>query len=250
MTHRAKDRPRIGAPAWATAALALVVLSALWAARPAWAQEASGRLVVTGRAEIRVEPDMAVFEVGVVTRGETVEEAREANAAAMQRVQSRLLETGVDSASIKTRGFNLYPEWHYDRDTGEQTLIGYRVIHTLEVRVDDLDRLGELMDAAMEDGANQVSSPVFGLKNPEALEMEALREAVRRARAKADTLAAASGAFLKQIIEIRESVSTPIGGELRSPAVVYAFDAAEKTATSISPGEVSITATVTITYGI
>lgn len=250
MAHRVMDRPWTGKATWIAGALALALVLLLSSASPAWASESSGRLVVTGRAQLAVEPDMAVFQVGVETRGGTVEEAREANAAAMQGVQARLLEAGIDPAALKTRGFDLYPEWHYDRDTGERTLIGYRAVHTLEVRVDDLGRLGELMDAAMEEGANQVSSPVFGLKNPEALELEALREAVRRARTKAETLAAASGAFLKGIVEIRESVNTPIGGELRVAAAAYSLDAVEKTTTSISPGEVSVTATVTITYRI
>ena len=63
-----------------------------------------------------------------------------------------------------------------------------------------------------------------------------------------EVLAAASGTFLKGIVEIREDVGVPIGGVMRTAS--FAVDAMEKTATSIAPGEVSVTATVTITYGI
>lgn len=245
MVNRVISRP------WIWAVTAFVIVSSLFllqTSRASMADSNAGKLVVTGRAELRVEPDMAIFQVGVETRGDTVEEAREANAAAMQRVQSRLLSAGIDAKALKTRGYHVYPEWQYNRETGAQTLIGYRATHTLEVTVDDLDRLGELLDAAMEEGANQVSSPTFGLKNTEALEAEALREAVRRARGKAEVLAAASGTFLKGIVEIREDVGVPIGGVMRTAS--FAVDAMEKTATSIAPGEVSVTATVTITYGI
>lgn len=236
---------------WIWAVLAFVVVCSVFlvqASQAYMADHPSGRLIVTGRAELKVEPDMAIFHVGVETRGETVEEAREANAASMQRVQSRLLSAGIDPKALRSRGYHVYPEWQYDRETGNQTLVGYRVTHTLEVTVYELDSLGALLDAAMEEGANQVSGPTFGLRNAEALEAEALKEAVRRARAKAEVLAAASGAFLKGIVEIREDVSVPIGSVARTAAL--AFDAMEKTTTSISPGEVSVTATVTITFAI
>jgi len=211
------------------------------------AGEDRGQLVVTGRAELSVEPDIAVVQIGVETRAETVEEARKANAEIMQRVQSRLLALGLDAKDLKSRGFYVYPEWHYNREEGTQTLLGYRVTHTLQVTVGDLELLGPALDAAMQEGANEISGPTFGLKDTAALEAEALQEAVRRARAKAEAIAAASGVFLKGIREIRESVAAPYTPAARS---AYAAVDALEAATAISPGEVSVTATVTISYEI
>ena len=104
------------------------------------------------------------------------------------------------------------------------------------------------IDAAIASGANQVSGPTFGLKNTEQLEAAALAEAVRKARSKAEVLARASGTYLKGILHITEQVSTPVGGVART--AFLAMDAAESAATVISPGEVSVTATVTLTYEI
>lgn len=207
-------------------------------------------MVVTGRAEIRAQPDMAVFNIGVETRAETLEEAREANAAAMERVRRRLFAAGADEDALKTRGFNVYPEWHYDNKEGTRTLIGYRVTHTLEVTVLDIDVLGAWLDAAMQEGANQISGPTFGLQNPERLEAQALAEAVRKARAKAEVLARASGTYLKRVLHISENVNTPISVAPR--AAFTAMDAVmvESTPTSISPGEVTVSAQVSITYEI
>ena len=165
MAHRAMDRPWTGKATWIAGALALAFVLLLSSASPAWASESSGRLVVTGRAQLAVEPDMAVFQVGVETRKEP-SKRRERPIRGDAGVQARLLEAGIDPAALKTRGFDLYPEWHYDRDTGERTLIGYRAVHTLEVRVDDLGRLGELMDAAMEEGADKFQVPCLASKIP------------------------------------------------------------------------------------
>lgn len=206
-----------------------------------------GTLVVSGRAEIKAEPDMAIFTAGVETRGRTVEEARAANAQAMTSIRERLLELGADERDLQTRNFRVNAEWQYHND-GSRTLIGYVVGHSLQVTVTDLTNLGPWLDAAMQAGANQVSGPTFGLTNPEELEALALTEAVRKARAKAETLARASGVFLKRVVHITEHVNTPVGGAMRSLAVADAV--AEFAPTPISPGEISVTATVTLTFEI
>ena len=214
---------------------------------PAMAAE-GGRLVVTGEAEVKMAPDSAIFQIGVETRAQTLEEAREANAAAMKRVQDRLIAAGADPKTLQTQGFNVQPEWRYDEESHSRVLVGYWVTHTLTVTVTDLAQLGALLDAAMAEGANRVYGPTFAVRDTEALEAEALKEAVRKARAKAQVLAEASGTFLKGIVEIRESVSAPYAPYAR--AAYAALDAAESVTTSIAPGEVTISASVTITFEI
>lgn len=231
-----------------TACMVLVVATLLFPMGALAANESGGTLMVTGRAELRVEPDMALFQVGVETRGKTVEEARQANAEAMDGVMRRLLEAGADERDLKTTSFNVHPEWHYNSDDGTRTLVGYRVSHMLEVRVMDLDQLGAWLDAAMEEGANQIHGPTFGIKDPAALEAAALTEAVNRARNKAEVIAKAGGVFLKGVANISEQVILPVSAPARASFVM--MDAMEKAATSISPGEISVTATVTITYRI
>jgi len=231
-----------------TTALVLLVATLLFPLIAAANQSNNGTLVVSGRAEVRATPDMARFSVGVETRAETVDEAGRLNAEAMERVRMALYNAGAAPEALKTTNFNVYPEWHYNRDDGTRTLIGYRVSHSLEVTVTDLDRLGAMLDAAMSDGANQVSGPTFGLINPEELEAQALAEAVRRARAKAEVLARASGVYLKGISHISEHVALPPSMPI---AASYAmFDVAERAATEISAGEVTVTANVSITFQI
>lgn len=210
--------------------------------------EGGGKLVVTGRAEVKADPDTAWFHVAVETRGKTVEEARAANAHAMDNVRERLLTIGAAPSDLATKGFNVHPEWFYNPEDGSRTLTGYRVIHNLEVTVHELQQLGAWLDAAMAQGANRVSGPTFGLKNPQELEAEALSRAVQQAREKAEVIARASGVFLKGISHISEQVALPPGGAVR--AAFATMDAAESVATSISPGEISVTATVSMTFEI
>lgn len=213
------------------------------------AEGATATLVTSGRAEVQAAPDMAKFSAGVDTRALTVEEAREANARIMNEVQARLLEAGADEKSLKTRAFSVNPEWQYNPSDGTRTLVGYVVSHSLEVMVTDLDILGTLLDTALQAGANQLSGPTFGLSNQTELEAQALTEAIRRARAKAEVMARASGVFLKRVVHINEHVNAPFGGALEMQVARASF-AMDATPTSISPGEISVTATVNMTFEI
>lgn len=209
-----------------------------------------GRMTVSGTAEIKVAPDIALFNIGMESRGKTLEEARSENAQVMEGVRERLIAAGAKEENLQTRGFQVYPEWYYDKDTGDRTLVGYRVTHSLEVIVTDLDVLGTWLDAAMSQGANQISGPTFGLRDSEKHQTKALEEAVRKARTKADVLARASGVFIKRIVQISENVSTPYGGAVQQRAMMQMESFADSASTSISPGEISITAYVSMTFEI
>ena len=155
------------------AALILAAVLLLPIAAVAAPESSQGSLVVSGRAELRAVPDMAKFRVGVETRAETVDEAGRLNAEAMESLRTALYAAGAVPDDLKSTNFSVSPEWQYLRD-GSRVLLGYRVVHTLEVTVTNLDRLGPMLDAALANGANQVSGPTFGIKNPEELEAQAL----------------------------------------------------------------------------
>lgn len=226
------------------------VLLLIGLAGNASAAETPGTLAVSARAELRVEPDLARFGAGVETRAETVEEARDANARAMEQVREALLAAGAEERNVRTSSFTVQPDWRYDPSDGSRTLIGYIASHTLQVTVTDLARLGSLLDAALQAGATSVNGPTFGLSNQEELEGKVLAEAIRRARQKADVMAVAAGVFLKRVTHISEHVNAPFGGFAEEAMVMRMAVADSAASTSISPGEISITATVNITYEI
>lgn len=206
-------------------------------------------LVASGRAEVKAVPDLAVFGVGVETRAETGEQAREMNARLVHDIREALLAAGVDDKAIQTRGLRVHPEWRHNPQDGTRTFVGYVVSHTLEVTVTDLDELGTLLDIALQKGATNISGPTFGLRNQAELEAKALTEAVRRAKAKAEVMARAAGVFLQRIIHIDEHVTLPFDGGVEF-AAFRAAAAADAMPMTVSPGEISVTATVTMTFEI
>lgn len=214
------------------------------------AETSPGTLTVSARAELTAVPDLARIGVGVETRAATVEEARDKNARHIEAVREALLAAGAEDKHVRTTSFYVQPEWRYNPQDGSRDLIGYVVSHMLQVTVTDLDRLGPVLDAALQAGATRVNGPTFGLSQQTELEAQALTEAIRRARVKADVMAAAAGVFLKRVLHVSEHVNAPFGGHVEEMAVVRMALSDGAAATTISPGEISITATVNMTFEI
>lgn len=208
----------------------------------AQAEGGGGRLTVTGVGKVSAKPEVAVIVLGVITRGELASEVQELNAEHMNKVLEALREKGVEQ--IETVSYYLRPLRKYVRDEGE-VLVGYECIHLVKVQLEELDRVGEVIDAAVAAGANQVVSISFALKpdTMERLKLEAIKAAVMDAEAKAKTVAEAAGLVLGPPISITvsESWAKPMIPEVR----VAGFSTPV-----MPPEELSVTATVTITYGV
>ena len=143
----------------------------------------------TGRAE--AAPDCATISVGVVTQAADAKTAQEENAKKAQAVQQALVAAGIPEANIQTRGYYFQPL--YERETRENEITGYRAENNVTVRIDDLADVSRVIDLALKNGANSISSLDFGVKNADKVRKIALTAAVNDARKKADELAAALG---------------------------------------------------------
>jgi uncharacterized protein len=223
----------------------------LVAAAPALAQEPPIPIpprppivVTSGHATVTRSPDRAVVTFTTETRAPKPAEAQRTNAAAMAQVQRAVLQAGVLAESVRTLGFNLREDVQWN--AGKRVSQGYIVTNSIEVRVDDLDSLGGLLDRAVAAGANSVGGVRFDLKDRAAAEREALRLAVADARARAD--AAASGAELRVVQVLRVEESSQRAGP---PIPVMRMAAASAdAATPVSPGEIEIEASVTLTASV
>ena len=175
-------------------------------AEPTAAQDQT--ITVTGEGQVAAVPDMALVRVGVTTDSGTAAEALASNNAAMERVISRLAESGIEPRDVQTSALELGPRYA-DRPGGAPQVEGYTTRNILIVRVRDLDRLGAILDAAAGDGANTFEGLTFGMANPEPLNEEALRLAVADARHKAELLAEEAGVTLGEVRVIDTMVSEP-----------------------------------------
>ena len=204
---------------------------------------------VTGTGEARTKPDKAVADFAVETLAPTAQAAAAENAQRMDRVIAALVRAGVPRDRIETRDYNVFPDYDPQPrpDATEPRIRGYRVMNTVAVTIYELDRVGSLIDAALEAGANRVNGVNFGLRDPQAFRQRAIDEAVRRARADGEALAAALGVSLGMV---REAYTADVG--VVQPVMQFrmAADAASSMATPINPGEQSVNATVVIVYAI
>lgn len=204
-------------------------------------------LTAVGDAEARARPDLAVVRLGVQTEATTAAEAREENAAIVTRVINALRALNIPERQIETATFQIYPIRRFEDEDqrGEPPIVGYRVVNTVSVRTENLNLVPRIIDAAVGAGANTVESVDFRLRDEDAARQNALRQAVDNATENARTMAQALGVRLVRVHQVQQGGV----GVMPPPFPVFRGVAAETgTATPIFPGEVTVNATVTLTY--
>jgi uncharacterized protein YggE len=233
----------------------MVLLCALlggFAMNTAAAQEApppkaeSNTLSVSGSGDAKANPDVAYVTLGVVAQGKRAQEAAKANAASTQKVMEALKTMGIADKDIQTANYSVQPLYE-NRPNREPVIVGYQVSNQVQATIRKLDTVGSLIDAALDAGANNVQGVSFGLEARAKPESEALQEAVKDARRKADVLAKAAGVRIIGVLRIQEGASfRPV--PMAEMAVLRAGVGGAPT--PISPGELTVHANVTIVYTI
>ena len=227
--------------------LLFVPLAAL--AAPALAQvpaAAPPTVVTRGQAIVRVRPDRAFVTVAAESRSKVSADAQKQNAAAMTAVLQRIEQAGVPKDAIRTIGYELHPEFDYAN--GRQTFRSYLARNTVEVRLDDIDRVGTVIDAAGSGGATTITGIRFDLRDRAAVERDALRQAVADARGRAEAVAAGAGTTIDRVIRVEEE-GAPF--EPPRPMMRMAADAAgANVSTPVEPSTVEIHARVILTVTI
>jgi hypothetical protein len=223
------------------AAICLVSCSA-----PLMAQDSQQNpvIVTTGQAEVKMAPDRAWVTIVAESRSKDPKEAQSLNVAAMTGVMEKLKGMNLGAEAVRTTAYELHPEFDYDR--GKQTLRGYLARNAIEVRVDDIARTGDVLGTAVESGATSVGGLRFDLKDREAAEREALRLAVRDARARADAAASGAGVQIGRVERVEEQRAGP---EPPRPMMRQMTTESLRVdmAPPITPGTIEIRSTVTMT---
>jgi uncharacterized protein YggE len=207
-------------------------------------------IMSTATGEILVTPDRAEISLTVETENTDVKVAQADNAKIMNYVMVALSSAGIPKEDIKTTGYNIYPVYDDNNSPFSKKVKLYRVTNTVVITVKDIPRAGEIIDICVANGANQVNYISFML-SPEkerSYRTAALSKAVQQTRADADAVASAMGV---NITGVRDAV---IGSSL--PPVVYdnvmlsskMAGAAPAMPTPVTPGEVKVSAGVTVSY--
>jgi len=220
-------------------------------------QETENTISVTETGEVYAKPDLAIVDFSVVTQKKTVEEALSENAESMNAVIDSIKNQGVEDKDVKTISFNIYPRYEYQRveteiypyPPGKRVLVGYEVTQSLEVKIRDMTKIGDIIQGATDAGANQVGDLQLTIDKQDELKKQAREEAIKKAKVKTQELASQLGIKLIRIANFSEGVSMPRYYDyvLKEMAAV---GGAGETAPQIETGENKIEVTVTITYEI
>lgn len=233
------------------AALTALTLGAAWPAAAAPGHKAAhhmchgkSRLTVTGEGDARVAPDQATVQLGVTTQAESAAAAMRQNSEQQTGVIAALTDAGIEAADIQTSGLNLTPMVDYGEGRAPR-VTGYQANNMVSVRVRDVPRLGEVLDAIVTAGANEINGISFTRDDSQATEDEARRVAVADARHKAEVLAEAAGLTLGRLVSLRDA-EAPQGPQ---PMMMQARMEADAKV-PVAPGELSMTAQVHAEYAL
>jgi uncharacterized protein len=213
--------------------------------QPSQAISPARTISVTGSGKSYIVPDMATISVGVRTENKDAAKAVDENNTQTQEVIAALTGLGVAEKDIQTTNFSIYPQQQYD-DKGQLTGTIYVVENTVQVTVRDLKKLGDLLGAAVNAGANSIYGIQFDVENKEEALSEARQNAVDNAAVQAQDLAQAAGVKLGEI----QSLSTVSG--YPSPIFSGMGGAAEAAAPQvpIAPGQLTVSVDVAVVYSI
>ena len=226
---------------WAvTGLLCALTLTLAWAG-PARAD--ARRIRARAEAVVRVAPDRALLDVGVVTESPEAETAARENAERVETTIAALRRILGDDATIETRSYNLAPRYQYVKPGGERRVTGYTASNVLTVTIDDLSLAGKVIDAATGSGANQIQQIRFTLKDDEPARREALARATERARSRAEVVAKSLG------LRIVGVLSAEVGSASGPPILLRGAEMSRvrmAAATPIEPKTLDIRESVTL----
>lgn len=180
----------------------LLTLTSAVAAQQPQPAPAEPMAVASGQGVVYAVPDRAWITVSAESRAPSPREAQRLNAEAMKPVQDKLRAAGVPAEAIRTISYDVQYEWDFVNN--KRVGRGYVARNTIEVRIDSVDRVGEMLEIAVGAGATSLGGIRFDLKDQAKLEREALRLAVVDARAKADAAAAGAGRSVDRVLRIEE----------------------------------------------
>lgn len=226
---------------------ALCLLACL-AVAPAWAGDAGG-LLVSGHGQVSAQPDRAAVSLFAETRRPELGPAREEVNRAVRDLLRFLRSLGIEERHIDTTGLSIQPEYDWNPQTRERVFLGYRVTRRIDVELRDLERLGAVMEGAVDRGITRVSEPRLLHGDPAGLRRQALALAAEDAQRNAEVLATSLGAKVGPVHRIVASESPMVPEPRMLMARAEAMSDTGGTET-YSAGELTVSARVEVEFGL
>ena len=191
-------------------------------------------------------PDLAIISAGVVTKSATATGAIADNAARMDRVRAALRRAGIEDGDIQTSSISLQPDYRY-QEGQPPVLTGYGASNNVAIKFRDIRKSGQILDALVAQGANQINGPSLTIDKPEAAYDEARGKAIAVGRARADLYARTLGMRVAKLLSVSETggFSRPPMPYMRDVAMVAQEGSAK---TGIDPGSQDLEVTLTMSF--
>lgn len=203
-------------------------------------------ITINATGEIFAKPDTAQVSVSVIKEASTAAGAQKNHTEAINKVIEFIKQSGVEDKDIQTSSYNIFPLYDYIENKGRM-FKGYEVNQTLDIKIRNLDNVGKILSGTTEAGANQVGGISFVIDDEEGLKREARKQAIEKAKQKAEQIKNDLGIELSRLVNFSES------GEIPYPYPIYKSEAlgmGGAEALEVPSGENKITVTVNLTYEI
>jgi len=200
-------------------------------------------ITVSADALVSVEPDQAEIDIGVIAEAKTAAQAAKDNAAKLSAVVAEVKKLLRPGDQTKTVGYSVTPTYRTPgREGGKPEIVGYTATNVVQVKMAGIQDVGRLIDAATAAGANRIQRLVFTLKDQDAAQREALRNATVKAKAKVEDVAKAAGVKFVRIMSVTENERSfqPL---MRAE---FSMAAQQQAPTPIESGTVQIRSSVTL----
>jgi uncharacterized protein YggE len=184
--------------------ISLIVISTALYAQEVERRSGPPSVTANGEAVINVEPDQAEIDIGVVTQARNAPDAAKENANKLTRVTAEIKKLLGKDDEVKTAGYSLNPNYRHAREGGKPEITGYTATNIIRIKTRSLDKVGKLIDAGMQSGANAINRLAFTLSDEHGAQLQALRLASAKARAKAEEMAGALGLKVIRILSLTE----------------------------------------------
>lgn len=206
----------------------------------------ANKMTVSATGVKKVMPDVAYVTLGATTQNKSMSKAQSRNREIMNALMEALKTAGLKDGDIETVSYSVYPTYDYSSGTGK--ISGYEVTNMIRLTIKDIDKVGDYIDVAAANGANENYSINFDLEDAAPYYNEALADAMTKAKGKADAIAQAGGYKITGTLEIMESQARYSPDYREYPAAESVAD--EAAPTPVSAGLLEITANVTVIYRI
>jgi uncharacterized protein YggE len=161
------------------------------------------RVMITGDSTVQAQPDTAIVAISVVTQNKSALEAQQENATRTDAVVRAVKAAVGANAEVKTSGYSVQPQRQY-RDGQPAVITGFEVRNSVTATLSELNKVGNVLDAAAQAGSNEVAGIMFTLRQDRQARDRALTEATREAMSKAQVIAQALGGRVARIVEVQE----------------------------------------------